>query len=141
LAALENGIADRRGLKFHVAFAIVHLVNLLRALPLLATILLSSGCESYKSETYTRLRASNERDEVIAEWVARGRIVPLGRGGFRITAIERTPAPPHSATTRYPDGWRTSVQGAHIWHWPCPKPAWLAELEGDLDLPADATLQ
>lgn len=87
---------------------------------------------SHHSEKFTRIRASNERDELVAEWVARGRIVPLERGGFRITAVERITAPPYPTVTHYPDGWRTSVQGAHIWHWGCPKPKWLAELEGDI---------
>jgi hypothetical protein len=109
------------------AFAIVRAVPLPRLLPLLAAVVLFTGCQN----SFTRIRAINHRDEIIAEWTARGRIVPLGRGGYRIKAVERISGAPHETYTRYPDGWRTTVQGAHIWHWRCAKPAWLAELEGD----------
>lgn len=106
-------------------------MSLPRLLVFLVISLSATGCQNQ----FTRLRATNHRDEVIAEWTARGRIVPMERGGYQIKAVERVSGPPHPTYTRYPDGWRTTVQGAHIWHWRCPKPAWLAEIEGD-PLPA-----
>ena len=71
------------------------------------------------------------RDELVAEWIARGYVVPLERG-YGITAVERRSAPPYSMVNRYPDGWRTTVVGPNIHHWHCPKPQWLAEYEGDV---------
>lgn len=114
-------------MSLRAAFAIFRAVNAFRFLSLLASALLLTGCQN----TFTRLRATNHRDELIAEWTARGRIIPLERGGYRIKAVERFSGEPHGTYTRYPDGWKTTVQGPHIWHWRCPKPAWLAELEGD----------
>lgn len=112
------------------ALAIVHGVNFFRLLPLLAAALLLTGC----ANSFTRFRVSNYRDEIIAEWVARGRVQPIERG-YRITAVERISGPPYRTLTRYPDGWRTNVVGPHIWRWRCPKPLWLAELEGDAPPP------
>ena len=97
-----------------------------RVLPLLAAALLFAGC----ANSFTRLRVSNHRDEIIAEWIARGYVQRIERG-FRITAVERFSGPPYRTLSRYPDGWKTNVVGPHIWKWGCPKPLWLAELEGD----------
>jgi hypothetical protein len=109
-------------------------VTLLRLSAFFAVAVLHTGCENGSggsSDRFTRLRASNYRDEVIAEWTARGKVVSLARGGYRITAVERISAPPMRNYTRYPDGWVTTVQGAHIWKWECGKPLWLAEMESD----------
>lgn len=100
-------------------------VTALRFLAPLAALTLLAGCQT----TYTRLRVTNFRNEVISEWVARGPIHPIERG-YRITAVERISAPPYSTLTTYPDGWRTTVVGPHIRHWHCPEPYWLAENEG-----------
>ena len=87
---------------------------LLIALPLLA------GCQTQ----YTRLRITNPRGELIADWVARGPIWHV-EDGLRITAVERTEGRPYPLTARYPDGWPTVVVGKNIHRWPCAKPAWL----------------
>lgn len=116
-------------MSLRVRFATFRPVNPFRLVLLLAAVALVTGCAG--REDFTRIRATNHRDQVIAEWTARGRVVPLERGGYRITAVERRSGPPDAVETRYPDGWQTTVQGAHIWRWECPKPAWLAELEGD----------
>jgi hypothetical protein len=90
----------------------------LAALPFLA------GCQT----TYTQLRVTNPRGEVITDWVARGHISRVERG-YRITAVERTDGPPSRGTARYPNGWRTTVVGPTIRHWHCAKPAWLRDDE------------
>lgn len=120
-----------RGLSLRLRFAIVQDVNHFRRwLMPFAAILLFGGCQTQTQ--FTRLRVTNYRDEIVSEWTAKGRVVPLGRGGYSITAVERTSSPPYRVYTRYPDGWPTTVQGPHIRSWRCGKPAWLAELDGDL---------
>jgi len=105
-------------------------VKLSSLLPIVAAALLLSGCQN----SFTKFRVTNYRDELVAEWIARGYVVPLERG-YGITAVERTSGPPYSMATHYPDGWRTTVAGPHIWHWHCPKPRWLAEYDGDIPTP------
>ena len=100
-------------------------MKLPRLLLLLAALTLSAGCGSGR---YTKLRVTNHRGEILAEWVARGCILPSEQG-YRITAVERLSGPPHPVLSRYPDGWHTSVTGPHILHWRCGKPLWLYELE------------
>ncbi len=96
-----------------------------RLLLLLAVLALSAGCTSGH---YTKLRVTNARGEITAEWVARGYIL-RSELGYRITAVERLSGPPHSILSKYPDGWHTTVTGPHILHWHCGKPFWLYELE------------
>jgi hypothetical protein len=87
--------------------------------PLLALPFLG-GCET----TYTELRVTNPRGELIADWIARGPIWKIEEG-WRVTAVQRTDGPPNRGTTYYPDGWRTTVVGPYVHHWHCEKPAWL----------------
>ncbi len=109
-------------------------MNPLRFLPLLAALLFLTGCQTSQTSTkFTKLRATNHRGELIAEWIARGR-VRATENGYRITAVERLSAPPYPTLTTYPDGWRTNVVGPHIVRWRCPKPLWLAELDEDPEL-------
>lgn len=95
------------------------LVWLLVALPLV------TGCEcfSFSHPDYTHLRVTNPRGEVIADWVAKGRVCRVDEG-YRILALERTDGPPSRGTVRYPDGWRVTVVGPYIHQWPCDKPLW-----------------
>ena len=90
--------------------------------PLLALALLG-GCCAVR-ETYTELRVTNPRGELIADWIARGCIWKIEEG-WRVTAVQRTDGPPYPKTTYYPDGWRTTVVGPYVHHWHCEKPAWL----------------
>ena len=83
---------------------------------LLVAAALLTGCE-----TYTKFRVTNYRDEVVAEWIARGHIARVGNG-YRITAVERISGPPYRTITCYPDGWRTTVDGPHIVYARCGKP-------------------
>ena len=98
-----------------------------RLLLLLAALVLTAGCAAPR---YTKLRVTNHRGEVLAEWVARGLIVPNERG-YRITAVERLSGPPYPILSKYPDGWRTTVAGPHILHWRCGEPYWLYALESE----------
>ena len=66
---LRGGVCHRRA------------VNAFRFLAPLAVLTLLAGCQT--TPTYTRLRVTNFRDEVISEWVARGSIHPIERG-YRI---------------------------------------------------------
>lgn len=109
-------------------FGIVRAVNSLCRLPLLAALVLVTGCQTTK---FTKLRVTNHRGEMIAEWTAKGAVSATERG-YRITAVERLSGPPYSTYTRYPDGWRTNAVGPHILRWRCQKPLWLAELDGDV---------
>ena len=97
----------------------------------LAALLLVTGCATTTHEgTYTKLQVTDERGRMIAEWVAKGLLLPVDKG-YRITAVERISAPPHSVLAKYPDGWRTTVTGPHILHWHCGKPYWLYQLENE----------
>lgn len=96
------------------------------AWPLAAATLLA-GCLSTHPR-YTRLRVTNPRGELIADWVAVGPITRV-ENGYRTTAVERTSGPPYSTLTRYPDGWPTTAVGPNISHWHCPAPDWLQEFE------------
>jgi hypothetical protein len=82
-----------------------------------------TGCD-----TYTQLRVTNPRGELIANWVAHGWAWPV-EGGYRITAVERTNGSPYSRTTRYPDGWRTTVVGPYIHKSECARPAWMDQTD------------
>lgn len=95
-------------------------MKLPRLVWLLALLPVLTGCQT----TYTQLRVTNPRGEIIADWVARGHVSHV-ETGYRITAVERTDGPPSRGTTRYPDGWRTTVVGPYIHRWPCAKPKWL----------------
>ena len=101
-----------------------------RLLLLLAALVFTAGCVSGHSGRYTKLRVTNHRGEILAEWVARGYIL-RSEQGYRITAVERLSGEPHPILSKYPDGWHTTVTGPHILHWRCGQPFWLYELENE----------
>ena len=106
--------------------AIVRRVKSLR-LPIigLCAALSLSGCAT----RYTKFHVTDYRGKVLAEWIAEGPTQRV-RNGYRIKAVQRTSAPPHSQTMTYPNGWKTTVVGPHIIHRPCGKPFWLYQLDG-----------
>jgi len=108
------------GLNRRTGFTSITAVNLLRLTWLLLVLPLVGGCES----TYTELRVTNPRGELVSDWVARGFIWHIEEG-WRITAVQRTDGPPYPKTTHYPDGWPTVVVGPYVHRWRCAKPAWL----------------
>ncbi len=107
-----------RPMKFPRSFAL---------LAALAALVLVTGCETYSGH-FTKLRVTDQQGDLIAEWVAKGYVLPVDKG-YRITAVERLSAPPHAILSKYPEGWRTTVTGPHILRWQCGKPYWLYELE------------
>ncbi len=98
-------------------------MKLPRLLFLAAALAFLPGCLGY-----TKFRSTNLRGEMIAEWTSRGLFYPVS-GGYRITAVERISGPPHMLESRYPNGLRTTVTGAHIERWHTNKPLWIYELE------------
>lgn len=118
-AKIPSLLNYRHSLGQHATVKLPRLAWLLVALPVL------TGCES----PYTHLRVTNPRGEAIADWVAMGHVCHVEEG-YRITALERTDAPPSHGTVRYPDGWRVTVVGPYVHQWPCDKPAWFAPEEG-----------
>ena len=104
---------------------IVRAVKFSRLLSALAMLSLCAGCQTTR---YTKLRATDYSDRLIAEWVAEGDIDKV-ENGYRITAVERLSGPPFMTLSKYPDGWRTTVTGPHIVRWRCGKPLWLYDLE------------
>ena len=103
--------------------AIVPPVKLPRIFLLLLAVLTLNGCA-----TYTKLRVTDRRGGLIADWVARGHIHRT-EFGYRVTAVERESGPPYPTLSKYPDGWRTTVTGPNIVHWRCAKPLWLYDRE------------
>jgi hypothetical protein len=96
-----------------------------RIIPALLACIALSGCAT----RYTKFRATDPRGGLIAEWTARG-FYYRTEGGYRITAVERLSAPPHSVLSKYPNGRRVTATGPHIVHWSTTKPAWLEKREG-----------
>jgi hypothetical protein len=98
---------------------------------LLALLLLASGCAtSSHPNRYTKLRVTDHHGELIAEWVAKGYVMPVEKG-YRITAVERLSGPRYPIYSRYPEGWLTTVTGPHIRSWRCGEPSWLYALNHD----------
>ena len=111
--------------------AIVRRVRFSRLLTACALLLFLCGCQSYSvfgNPRYTKLRATDYRGRLIADWVAVGWVRNV-EGGYRITAVERLTGPPHMVLSKYPDGWKTTVVGPHIARWPCGKPLWLYQMD------------
>ena len=76
-----------------------------------------------------RVRVTNLRGELVADWVAEGAVTRTARG-YQFRAVERTSAPPYMMTTQYPHGRRTEVSGANIVVTPASKPYWLFAMDG-----------
>lgn len=115
--------------------AIVRRVTLSRILVLLVAVLLISGCSSTLEKRsgppqyYYRVRVTNLRGELVADWIAEGRVTRTERG-YRFRAVERTSAPPYMTATQYPHGRRIEVTGANIVVTPASKPYWLFAMDG-----------
>jgi hypothetical protein len=79
---------------------------------------------------YTHFRVTNNRGELVADWIAEGpyRNAPPP-GGYLVKAVERLSGPPLAQVSRFPNGWSTTVVGPHIIHWPCDKPVWLDRID------------
>lgn len=96
----------------------------------LGAVIAISGCQTRRGNVeYTKFRVTNYRGELVANWIAEGSTRRVG-DSFKIRAVERTSGAPYPQTTRYPNGWKTTVAGPHIVYWRCGKPLWLYELDG-----------
>jgi hypothetical protein len=93
--------------------------------PLFALALLA-GCET----PYTKFTVTDYQGNRTATWVAEGHYT-LTDQGYRISAVERTTAPPNVITNHYPNGWNTMVVGVNIVHEHIDKPEWLKRLDGE----------
>jgi hypothetical protein len=111
--------------------AIVRAVRFSRLLTLCAFLFLLCGCQVSpwgSSESYTKLRVTDYRGRLIAEWVAVGAVHPVD-GGYRIRAVERLSGPPYMVLSKFPDTWKTTVAGPNIARWRCGKPLWLYQMD------------
>jgi hypothetical protein len=113
---------------------IVRRVKFSRLLLLSLAVLLLASCASYFERSnapyrkYYRVRVTNVRGEIVADWVAEGRVAKTERG-YAFRAVERTSAPPFMTNTRFPHGRKVSIGGANIVVTPADKPYWLFEMD------------
>jgi hypothetical protein len=102
---------------------------------LLATLIATTGCSNYWAQytdparKYYRVRVTNPRGELIADYIAENRPARTERG-FRFKAVERLSSPPFQREMRYPRGRIIEVAGPNILVARCGKPLWLYELDG-----------
>ena len=111
-------------------------------IPLLALILLAS-CETPQRKgkvAYTKLTVTDTSGDLIAEWVAEGRVKKSGaaRGalvkseeGYTIMAVERLSGAPYPQHLRYPNRRVATVVGPNIVLEKIGKPDWLKELDDE----------
>jgi hypothetical protein len=111
-------------------------------LPLLAVVLLA-GCETLqnnKEVEYTKLTVTDPSGQLVAEWIAEGRVRKAGSAagslkrpdeGYDIMAVERRTSPPHPLTLRYPNRRAATVVGPNIVLEKIEKPEWLKQLDSE----------
>ncbi len=99
------------------------------------TLLLFVSCTTFHlsdytgpSKRYRRVRVTNPRGELIAEWIAQGSVRRTERG-FKFLAVERTSAPPNMIHVRYPDGRAVEAAGPNITVARAGTPLWIYEKE------------
>jgi hypothetical protein len=119
-----------------VLAATVRAVSFRKLLPLLLAALVLSGCTtSYTNNVFTRnrvyrkVRVTDLQGNLIADWVAEGRVWRHGPG-YRFKAVERKVGGSYPVTMRYPQGRKVVINGPNIVVMPCGKPQWLYEIEG-----------
>ncbi len=81
-------------------------------------------------KTYHLVRVTNPRGELVADWIAVGKVFRTAADTYHFRAVERDTAPPYAQEIHYPDAHPVEVNGANILVTPCGKPLWLYELEG-----------
>jgi hypothetical protein len=97
---------------------------------LLAFALLA-GCETTRptdQPKYTMLSVTDAEGDLIAEWVAEGKVKKT-EIGYDIHAVERRSGPPHPLKIQYPNGRDTTVVGPNIILKEIDKPEWLRKLD------------
>ena len=107
-------------------------VTFLRLLLFAVFVLSMAGCADPWSRVippaYYRVRVTNPRGELVADWVAVG-FVARTETGYRFRAVERLSAPPHMQSIRYPEGRQVEASGPNIIVARCPEPLWLYEMK------------
>ncbi len=102
-------------------------------LVLLLPLLLLSGCVGDRyigvRRDYSRVRVTNPRGELIADYIAEGRVRGTERG-YAFYAVERTTSTPYMMTIRYPRGRWIEVAGPNILVTRSGKPEWLYLVDG-----------
>jgi hypothetical protein len=101
-------------------------VTLRRLLLLLLLAAVFSGCYYHEHgyAHYYRVRVTDPRGILIADWIAEGWVLRTGFG-YRFRAVERFSAAPWPQVVRYPHGRRVETSGPNIVVSPCPRPAWM----------------
>jgi hypothetical protein len=94
-----------------------------------------AGCNTFHLADYTgprkayrRVRVTNPRGELIADWIAQGHVWRTERG-FRFRAVERLSAPPNMISVRYPQGRMVEAAGPNITVARAGTPLWIYEME------------
>jgi hypothetical protein len=102
-------------------------------LVLLLPLMLLCGCHGDRymgvSRTYSRVRVTNPRGELIADYIAEGRVRRTERG-YEFKAVERTSTMPYMVHIRYPRGRQIDAAGPNIIVTRSGKPEWLYQVDG-----------
>lgn len=97
--------------------------------------LILAGCASgpiaTASKHYHRVRITNPRGELVAEWIAIGHVWRTGTNGYRFRAVQRVSGPPFMQLSRYPDGRVVDVNGPNIHISTCGAPLWIYDQYGN----------
>jgi hypothetical protein len=100
---------------------------------LLLAVVLLAGCETPQRKgriDYTKLTVTDPSGDLIAEWVAEGRVRKAVQG-YDILAVERRTSAPHPMQLRYPNRRAATVTGPNIILEKIDKPDWLKALDGE----------
>lgn len=100
---------------------------------LLLSLVLLAGCGTTNSRgkvDYTRLTVTDPSGDLIAEWIAEGKVKKTDLG-YDIKAVERHSSPPFPTTNHYPNGRAATVVGPNIVLETVGKPDWLRQLDHD----------
>ncbi len=108
--------------------------SFLLILPLLS-LFFCTGCEAIEFHHfpthYYRVHVTNVRGELVADWIAEGKVWRTFENTYRFRAVERITAPPYSQYIRYPEGRHMEISGSNIIVTPCGTPLWRYEGEHD----------
>ena len=109
-------------------------MKFLRPLVVVLAVLLFAGCvtplgRSKVRHHYRKVTVTDYRGNLVAEWIAEGKVLRRG-AGYRFVAVQRITAPPFVTNSHFPQGRKMLIDGPHITVAPCGKPEWLYEIDG-----------
>ena len=100
-------------------------VKIARPLLVLLALVLFGGCAGWgDGHTYYRVRVTDPRGTLIADWIAIGWVERI-EGGYRFRAVQRLSGAPYPKLIRYPEGRLVEASGPNILVARCAPPAWL----------------